>query len=83
MIASKVGGIQDQITDGEEGLLLADPTDLRGLGALLAELLAAPDQAQRLGKAAKEKVVGEFLGDRHLRQYADMITQLVREHAAT
>ncbi len=81
MIASKVGGIQDQITDGEQGLLLADPTDLPGLGALLAQLLGAPDRAQRLGAAAKEKVVGEFLGDRHLRQYADLITGLVRAHA--
>lgn len=82
MVASKIGGIQDQIADGEQGLLLADPTDLPGLGALLAQLLKAPEQAEQLGAAAKQKVLGEFLGDRHLRQYADLITELIKAHAA-
>lgn len=81
MVASKIGGIQDQIADREQGLLLADPLDLRGLGVLLAELLREPEMAEQLGTAGKQKVLEEFLGDRHLRQYADLITGLIKAHA--
>ncbi len=82
MIASKVGGIQDQITHDRDGLLLSDPGDLPGLGALLSELLRDPDRAERLGKAAKEKVLSDFLADRHLIKYADLIEERVEARAA-
>ncbi len=82
VVASKIGGIQDQIDDDREGLLLADPTDLPGLGVLLSELLQSPTRADRLGVAAKDKVLAQFLGDRHLRQYADLIQDLIRAHAS-
>jgi trehalose synthase len=77
VVASKVGGIQDQIGHQREGLLLANPTDLPGLGSLLAGLLRAPETADQLGVAAKRKVTTEFLGDRHLRQYAELLTELL------
>jgi trehalose synthase len=40
VIASRVGGIQDQIVDGECGLLLDDPRDLDTFARLLADLHA-------------------------------------------
>ena len=36
VVASRVGGIQDQIVDGESGLLLDDPGDLDEFAAALA-----------------------------------------------
>lgn len=81
VVASKIGGIQDQIGHDREGLLLPDPADLHRLGALLADLLKAPEKAEQLGAAAKQKVIQEFLGDRHLRQYADLITSLIKARA--
>ena len=33
VVASKVGGIQDQITDGRDGLLVDDPYDIEGFAA--------------------------------------------------
>ena len=50
-LASAVGGIQDQITDGEHGLLLNDPTDRAEFGAAPRRLLDNPDYARRLGAA--------------------------------
>lgn len=82
IIASRVGGIQDQITDGVEGLLLDDPTDLPGLGALIADLLADPAKAEKLGVAAKAKATREFLADRHLKQYDELVQELAAERAA-
>ena len=52
VIASGVGGIQDQIVDGRDGLLIADPHDLEAFAATLRQVLANPGLADRLGSAA-------------------------------
>jgi trehalose synthase len=81
VIASKVGGIQDQIVDGESGLLLPDPTDLDDFAETLARLLGDQELADRLGRGAYERVKDKFLGDRHLSQYVDLITDLIRSES--
>ena len=76
VIASAVGGIRDQIVDGEHGLLLDDPTDLAAFGAQLRRLLEDRALADRLGASAKERVRERFLVARHLGQYADLLQRL-------
>ena len=49
MIASRVGGIQDQIVDERDGLLIADPADLDGLATAMTRLLNDHELADRLG----------------------------------
>jgi trehalose synthase len=77
VVASRVGGIQDQITDGRDGLLVEDPYDLDEFAAVLRRVLADHDLRARLGPAAHARVLGEFLGDRHLDQYVDLFSDLV------
>jgi len=77
VVASRIGGIQDQIEHGESGLLLDDPDDLDSFGRLLVELLTDPDRAHALGTAARERVRDQFLGDRHLLQYGDLFARLL------
>jgi trehalose synthase len=77
VIASQIGGIQDQITDGRDGLLLADPSDLVAFGEAVVRLVGDPALAARLGAAARQRVHGAFLGDRHLIQYVDLFARLV------
>ncbi|MDF2968863.1 MAG: glycosyl transferase family 1 [Nocardioidaceae bacterium] len=79
VIASKVGGIQDQITDGESGLLLDDPRDLAAFAALVLEVTQDHYLAERLGAAAKERVRKRFLGDRHLIQYVQLFERLLAD----
>ena len=74
VIASGIGGIQDQIVDGESGILLADPADLDGYAAALRRLASDPDLRARLGAAARARVEAEFLGSRHLMQYLDLLS---------
>ena len=62
MIASAVGGIQDQIVDRRDGLLITDPTDLDAFAGALVTLLDAPDLAARLGAAAHQRVAGRVPG---------------------
>jgi trehalose synthase len=76
VLASAVGGIQDQIADGRDGLLLPDPRDLDAFGAALRRLLEDRQLAARLGTAARTRVQQELLGDRHLVQYADLFCSL-------
>jgi trehalose synthase len=77
VVASAVGGIQDQIVDGT-GVLLRDPRDLREFGAAVRRLLDNPDVADRMGRAAREHVRTAYVGDRHLLQYAQLFNALLR-----
>jgi trehalose synthase len=79
VLASRVGGIQDQITHEKDGLLLDDPYDLDTFAALLQRVLADQRKARLLGVAAHARVLDEFLGDRHLDQYVDLFADVVGE----
>jgi trehalose synthase len=76
VVASAVGGIQDQIVDGESGLLLADPSDCEGFAQTLRGLLGDPVLAEQLGKNARQRARQSFLGLRSLSDYAGLITSL-------
>lgn len=76
VVASAVGGIPDQLTDGRHGVLLEDPHDLPALGAALDRLLGDPSEAARLGRAARERVTEHFLNSRSLVQYVRLIEGL-------
>ncbi|MEO5709816.1 MAG: glycosyltransferase [Nocardioidaceae bacterium] len=78
LVASAVGGILDQVTDGQDGLLLRDPTDLGAFGAALQTLLKDQPLAARLAAAAHRRVHEDFLGDKHLEAYVDLIRWLLR-----
>ncbi len=76
VVASAVGGILDQVTDGEQGLLVRDPADLESFGGKLRQLLIDPTQAARLGAAARVRVNERFLPDRELTQWAHLIARV-------
>jgi trehalose synthase len=71
VVASAIGGIQDQIVDGESGLLV-QPDDLDGFADAVIGLLQDPGRAEWMGHNAHERVRGAFLGARHLEQYVDL-----------
>ena len=77
VIASAVGGIQDQITHGHDGLLIEDPSDLDSFASALHILLGNPTLAERLGTAGRQRVATEYLGDRHLTQYVELFAALI------
>jgi trehalose synthase len=76
IVASRVGGIADQIVSGTHGLLVDDPFDLEGFGVAVETLLRDRVEAQRLGNNARARAGAEFLGDRHLEQYGRLMAQL-------
>jgi trehalose synthase len=76
VVASRVGGIQDQIEDGRTGCLV-EPTDLAAFGDCINRLLADPHAAERMGEAAQMRVRDLFLGPRHLGQYVDLLERVL------
>jgi trehalose synthase len=76
VVGSAVGGIQDQVRDGVDGLLIDDPHDLPAFGAAVGSLLVEPVRARTMGKAAHERVRDNFLADRDLGQWMELLAHL-------
>jgi trehalose synthase len=76
LVATAVGGIADQVIDGETGLLVRDPADLAEYGRALVRLLSDPDGATEMGVRGRERVLEHFIGVRHLRQWVDLVEEL-------
>jgi trehalose synthase len=73
VVASAVGGIQDQIRDGVDGLLVHNPTDLGEFAGLLRRVLCDDSLAQRLGDAGYRRVRDHYLSVSALEQWARLV----------
>jgi trehalose synthase len=77
VVASRVGGIQDQIEDGRSGILVDDPADLAGFAREIRKVLFDDDMALNLGKEGYRRVRDHFLAPRQLMQYSSLVDELV------
>jgi trehalose synthase len=82
VVASRVGGIQDQIEDGVSGVLIDDPTDLEAVARAVDGFIEDPARAAEIGNAARQRVLGQFLGTRSLTQYMDLLAGLLAPEPA-
>ena len=76
IIASRVGGIPEMISDLESGLLIT-PGDQRGLRDALLKLLREPETALRLSEAASKMVRTRFSSDRMAQAYLSIYCRLL------
>lgn len=72
VVASRVGGIQDQIEHGRSGFLV-DPTDYEEFGRAVSGLLTDGDEAARIATDAHRRILDEFLDPRQLVQFGDVL----------
>ncbi len=77
VVASRIGGIRDQIDDGRSGLLISDPRNLEQVGSAISGLLSDTDRAGSIGLAAQRRVQEQFLGPYHLGRYFEVIRRVV------
>ena len=77
VVASRVGGIQDQIDSTINGVLIDDPTDLPAFGAAVVGLLADPVRAAAIGDAAHDRVRTQFLGSRQAIQLMALTVRIL------
>ncbi len=59
VVATRVGGVPEQVVDGETGFLF-EPGDPAAAAAAVERILADPEGAGRLGEAGRERVRREF-----------------------
>jgi trehalose synthase len=75
VVAGRVGGIQDQIDDGANGILV-DPRDLTAFGNAVKLLVEDTTRADRLGTAAHRRVWERYLVPQYLGAYLELVAEL-------
>jgi trehalose synthase len=85
VVASRIGGIRDQIDHGRSGLLIPDPRNLEQVGTAVTGLLKDSERARQIGAAAQLSVQQHFLGPHHLGRFFEVIRRVVsrREHGSS
>ena len=79
VVASNVGGIPLQISDGENGFLF-EPNDNNGFAQKIVELIRKPELARKIGKNGRETVRQNFLVTRILKDYLDLLNKTIYNH---
>jgi glycosyltransferase involved in cell wall biosynthesis len=76
VVATRVGGVPDVVTDGEDGCLV-EPGDVEGLAARLAQLANDPALRATMGVAGRERMRSRYAVDRLIddvdRLYRDLL----------
>jgi trehalose synthase len=76
VVASRIGGIRDQIEHGRSGLLATNPRDLEEVGTHVAGLVTDTERASTMGLEAQRRVRQQFLGPHHLGRYFEVIRRV-------
>ncbi|MGQ9623772.1 MAG: glycosyltransferase family 4 protein [Candidatus Bathycorpusculaceae bacterium] len=79
VIASRVKGIKEVISDGENGFL-ADPDDIEEWLAKIESVLRSEKDATRIGRNARRTVEEKFNWNRLAKQFEEVLTIAVVEH---
>lgn len=77
VIASRVGGLREAITDGVNGFLV-EPGDVNAIVERWQKLLVDPELRKRLGKAARQTVFSKYLIDDKVAKLARIWMDMVR-----
>lgn len=76
VVASDVGGIPLQVTDGETGFLV-DPEDYEEVASRILEILDDPELGAKLGGSAHRNVKEHFLITRHLLDWLEVLKKTI------
>ena len=77
VIASRIGGLSDIVADGESGILVP-PGDVKALSTAIEQMLADPARRNRMGIAAKQRVI-EFQVQTVIPRIEQVYRELLRE----
>ena len=80
VVASRVGGIQDQIEHPVSGILVEDPADGEAFAGAAGRLLSDRSRAQEIGTEARARVLDMFLTPRQLTETMNLVCELTTDH---
>jgi glycosyltransferase involved in cell wall biosynthesis len=79
VIASRVGGVPDLITEGKTGMMF-DPCSPESIRTATAKMMASPDLRARIGNAARKEALKRFhpkvVAQAHLEIYREVLSSL-------
>lgn len=81
VVATGVGGVAEQVVDGETGYVVP-PGDAGALGRALAALAADPDRAAAMGAAGRERQLRYFSGEAMVAGYERALGEAMRRGPA-
>jgi trehalose synthase len=73
VVASRVGGIQEQVVDGETGVLVEDPRDLPAFARAIGAVLGDSGRCSEMGRAGRERIRDSYLAVDRLREYVALV----------
>lgn len=78
VVATNVGGLKELISHGVDGYLtgVGDPEALANYSL---EILQDPELQEKLGRNAREKVLGTYTPDKIVPQYEDLYKEILKE----
>jgi glycosyltransferase involved in cell wall biosynthesis len=77
VVTLDIDPLRDIVRHGREGLLVREG-DGEGLAEAILRLVAGPDQAAEMGRAARERVVERYSWQAHCRQLEGVLARVVR-----
>lgn len=82
VVASRIGGLQGNIRDGESGLL-AEPGNVADFADKIARVWADPELARRLGRGARDHALQLFSHQSHFDRLMRIYQDVLDEQAGT
>jgi glycosyltransferase involved in cell wall biosynthesis len=80
VVSTRVGMVPDVVTDGVTGLVVS-PGDADALAGAVSKLAAGLDEAQRMGRRGRERVLSEFTLDAIVERYVDLYGELAARNS--
>ena len=77
VVVTRSGG-PETIVDHERSGLLVPPRDPAALAGGILDLLRSPERAERMGRAARERVLRDFSLERMVQRYAELYGRVLR-----
>ena len=81
VVASRVGGISEVVTDGETGFL-SEVGDVEKMAADAARLLTNKELRCEMGQRARESALGRYSTDKVIPRYVDFYEKVIRKGAS-
>jgi glycosyltransferase involved in cell wall biosynthesis len=75
LVATRVGGADDTIEDGVNGLLVGDG-DVEALGSALREILLSDGKRQAMGAASRSMALERFAVEKIVDRYLDLFSEM-------
>lgn len=80
VVAGRHGGVLDVVIDGETGIVVP-PTDVSAVAAAIRYLVENPEEAGRMGTAARERATREFAWQRTIAESLERLDPWLDEQA--